>query len=101
VSPVVVFVTIIANLYFNRFFPQVHYNYSLAFEQLRSQTSRLRRHRLDALFFIQVYLGSQFCPPVFETVGLRTLLGASKTLLCSMSAPQVKIVPLLMLFAGT
>jgi hypothetical protein len=31
----------------------------------------MRRHRLDALFFIQVDLGSKFCPSVLEIAGLR------------------------------
>jgi hypothetical protein len=31
----------------------------------------MRRHRLDALFFIQVYLGSKFCPSVLEIVDIR------------------------------
>jgi hypothetical protein len=43
----------------------------IALEQLKLDTLRMRRHRLDALFFIQVYLGSKFCPSVLETVGLR------------------------------
>jgi hypothetical protein len=31
----------------------------------------MRRHLLDALFLIQVYLGSKFCPSLLEVVGLR------------------------------
>jgi hypothetical protein len=58
-------------LCFNRFFPQVNYSYSLALEQLKLHTLRMRRHRLDALFFIQVYLGSKFCRSVLEIVGIR------------------------------
>jgi hypothetical protein len=53
----------------------------------------MRRHHLDALFFIQVYLGSKFCPSVLEIVGLRVKLKL-ETFLCSMSTPPVKIVPL-------
>jgi hypothetical protein len=37
-------------------------------------TLRVRRHRLDAFFLIQVYSGSKFCP-VFEIVGLRVPAG--------------------------
>jgi hypothetical protein len=33
-------------------------------------TLYMRRHRLDALFRSQVYLGSEFCPSVLEIVGL-------------------------------
>ncbi|PNF20040.1 hypothetical protein B7P43_G05817 [Cryptotermes secundus] len=60
-----------AALCFKRFFPQVHYNYSLALEELKLHTLCTRRHRLDALFLIQVYFGSKFCPSALEIVGLR------------------------------
>jgi hypothetical protein len=33
-------------------------------------TLRIRRHRLDALFLTQVYLGSKLYPSVFETVSV-------------------------------
>jgi hypothetical protein len=42
-----------------------------ALEQLKLHTLRMRRQHLDALFFIQVYRGSKFCPSVLENVGLR------------------------------
>ncbi|PNF32147.1 hypothetical protein B7P43_G02842 [Cryptotermes secundus] len=60
-----------AALCFKRFFPKVHYNYSLALEELKLHTLCTRRHRLDALFLIQVYFGSKFCPSALEIVGLR------------------------------
>jgi hypothetical protein len=60
-----------AALCFNRFFPQVHYCNSLALEELKLHTLRMRRHRLDALFLIQVYLCSKFCPSDLEIVALR------------------------------
>jgi hypothetical protein len=56
---------------YNRFLPHVHYIYSNALEYLKLHTLRKRRYHLDALFLIQVYLGSKFCPSVLETVGLR------------------------------
>jgi hypothetical protein len=96
-----------AALCFYRFFPGAHYCYSLALEELKLHILRRRRHRLDALFLTQVYSGSKFCPSVLETVGLKFLLGVSETLHWSMSALQVKIVPLpdthqlLMLFVRT
>jgi hypothetical protein len=34
----------------------------------------MRRHHLDALFLIQVCLGSKFCPSVLEIAGLRVPL---------------------------
>jgi hypothetical protein len=61
----------VAALCFNRFFPHVYYCYSLALEELKFHTLRVRRHRFDALFLTQAYLGSKFCPSVLEIVGLR------------------------------
>jgi hypothetical protein len=55
----------------------------------------MRRHCLDALFLIQVYLGSEICPSVLGIVDFEFLLSTSEILLCSMSASHVKIVPLL------
>jgi hypothetical protein len=94
-------------LCFYRFFPGAHYCYSLALEELKLHTLRMRRHRLDALFLTQVYLGFKFCPSVLEIVGLRVLLDISVIFHCSMSSFHVKIIPLLdvhqllILFAGT
>jgi hypothetical protein len=56
---------------FNHFFPQVHYCYSLALEDLKLHILHTRRHRLDELFLIQVFLGSKFWPSVLEIVGHR------------------------------
>jgi hypothetical protein len=69
----------LAALYFNIFFTQVHYSYDLALKQLKLQTLRKRRYYLDALFLIQVYLGSIFCPSVLDTVGLRAPVRLSET----------------------
>jgi hypothetical protein len=62
-------------LSFNRFFTQVHNCYSLALEELKVHTLRMRRFRLHALFRNHVYLGSKFCSSVLETVGLRVPAG--------------------------
>jgi hypothetical protein len=78
-------------LCFNHFFPKVHYSYSLASEELKLHTLRVRWHHLVALFLIQVYLGSKFCPSVLEIAVFEFLLGTLETLLCSMSAPQAKM----------
>jgi hypothetical protein len=56
---------------FNRFFPQVHYCYSIALENLKLHTLLMRRHHLDTLFLTQVYFGFKICPSVLEIVGLR------------------------------
>jgi hypothetical protein len=61
----------VAALCFNRFFPEVNYSYSLALEQLKLHTLRVRRHHLDTLFLFQFYLGSKFCSSVLEIAGLR------------------------------
>jgi hypothetical protein len=39
----------------------------IALEELKLNTSRMRRHRLDT----QIYVGSKLCPFVLEIVGLR------------------------------
>jgi hypothetical protein len=49
-------------LCFNRLFAEVHYSYSFVLEELQLHALRNRKHRLDALFFIQVYLSLKFCP---------------------------------------
>jgi hypothetical protein len=49
-----------AALCVNHFFPEVHYCYSLAVEELKLRTLRIRRHRLDSLFLAQVYFGLKF-----------------------------------------
>jgi hypothetical protein len=59
-----------AALCFNRIFPQAHYCYSLALEELKLYALRMRKHRLDALFLTQVYFSLKFCPSVSEIVGL-------------------------------
>jgi hypothetical protein len=96
-----------AVLCFNRFSPQLHYCYSLTSEELKLHTSRMWRHRLDALFLTEVYLGSKFCSCVLEIVGLRVPgrynrdfapFSASSP---STNCPSVDVHQLLMLFAGT
>ncbi|PNF31076.1 hypothetical protein B7P43_G16967 [Cryptotermes secundus] len=59
-----------AALCLNPFFPQVHYCYSLALEELKLHTLRNRRHRLDDLFLTEVYFGLKFYPSDLEIVGL-------------------------------
>jgi hypothetical protein len=44
---------------------------SLTSEEVKSHTLRMRRHRLDVLFLIKIYLGFKICPSVLEIVGLR------------------------------
>jgi hypothetical protein len=96
-----------ATLCFNRFFPQVRYNYSLVLEELKLHTLYIRRHRLDASFLLKFTLVWNSALPFWKLLVSEFLLGISETLHCSMSAPHVKIIPLLdvhqplMLFAGT
>jgi hypothetical protein len=81
--------------YFNRFFSQVHYCYSLYLEQLKLHSLRMRRHHFDALLFTEVCLSSKFWPSVLETVGLqipaRYIRGSVLFSVCS----SRKIIPLL------
>jgi hypothetical protein len=70
-------------------------------------TLPIRRHRLDTLFLTQVTLVSKSAPLFWKLLLSEFLLGISEIFHCSMSAPRVKIVPLLdvhqllMLFAET
>jgi hypothetical protein len=88
-----------AALCYNSFFLQVYYShYSTVYEQLKLHTLRMRRHHLEELFFIQVYLCSKFCPSVLGTVTLRVparyIRGFALFSVCSL----VKAVPLLHAF---
>jgi hypothetical protein len=60
-------------LYFSRFFPYISYNYANALQRLKLHTLQVRRHHLDAFFFIQVFLGSKFCPSLIDKSSLRIL----------------------------
>jgi hypothetical protein len=57
----------------------------------------MRRHSLDTLL-IYVYFGSKFRPSSLEVAGLRVPARYIRTLLCSVSAPHVEIVPLLVVY---
>jgi hypothetical protein len=58
-------------LCFNNFFPLGHYYHYLSLEELQLHNFNLRRHRLDALFLIEVYFDFKLRPSVSELVGLR------------------------------
>jgi hypothetical protein len=96
-----------AALCFNRFFPGVYYGYSLVLEELKFHIQRLRRHRLDAIFLIQIYFGFKFCPSVLEIVGLRVparyVSGFALFTVCSSCkiVSLLNVHQLLVLFAGT
>jgi hypothetical protein len=67
---------------FHRFLPGAHYCYSLALQELKFHTIRMRRHRLDALFLNHVYFGfknSVF--PFWKLLVSVFLLGISETAL--------------------
>jgi hypothetical protein len=54
-----------------------------------------RMYHLDALFLIQVYLGSKLCHFLSEISGLEFLLGISENCTRSMYAVLVKVVLLI------
>jgi hypothetical protein len=60
-----------ASVCFYRFVPHVPYTYNDALEKLSLQSLRKRRHRLDAIFFVQVYRGLKSCASLLENVSLR------------------------------
>jgi hypothetical protein len=92
---------------YNCFLPQVHYTYSNTLEYLKLYTLHKRRHHLNALFLIQVYLGSKFCLSILETVSFSPYSAPQRLFFCSMFALQLKTVllldalQLLILSAGT
>jgi hypothetical protein len=53
-----------------RFFSHLPYSY-VALNHLEFHTLSDRRCHLDALFLLNVYNGSKFCPTLLETFGLR------------------------------
>jgi hypothetical protein len=49
----------------------IEYHYDIISEKLNLQTLRIRRRQIDALFLINAFCGTKYCPSVLETVGLR------------------------------
>jgi hypothetical protein len=54
-----------------------------------------RHHHLDALFLVLVSLASEFYPSYGKLLVFKFLLIISETVLRSMSALQIKVIPLL------
>jgi hypothetical protein len=84
-----------AALCFNRFFPQVHYCYSLALEELKLHTLHMRRHRLDAPFCYTSLHWFQNLPFVLEIVGLRVPARFIRDFALFNVCSSCKFVPLL------
>jgi hypothetical protein len=53
------------------FFSHLPYSYANVLNYLKFHTLSDRRCHLDALFLLNIYSGSKFCPTLLETVGLR------------------------------
>jgi hypothetical protein len=53
------------------FFYDIEYHYDITLEKLNLQTLHIRRRHIDALFLINSFCGTKYCPSVLETVGLR------------------------------
>jgi hypothetical protein len=60
-----------AALCHNRSFQDVYYHYNNILDKLNLQTLHVRRRHIDALFLINVFRGTKFCPSVLQAVGLR------------------------------
>jgi hypothetical protein len=54
-----------------KIFYDIEYHYDITLEQLNLQTLHVRRRHIDALFSINAFCGTKYCPSVLETVGLR------------------------------
>jgi hypothetical protein len=61
----------VATLCHKRFFCDIEYHYDITLEKLNLQTLHIRRHHINALFLINAFCGTKYCPSVLETVGLR------------------------------
>jgi hypothetical protein len=60
-----------AALCHRRFFQDVEYHYDIIFKKVNLETLHMRRRHFDALFLINAFFGTKYCPSVLETVGLR------------------------------
>jgi hypothetical protein len=69
-----------AALCHKRFFQDVEYHYDNISEKLNLHTLHIRRRHFGALFLINVFCGTKYCPSVLKTVGIRVLLGTYVTL---------------------
>jgi hypothetical protein len=54
-----------------KIFYDIEYHYDIILEKLNLQTLHIRRRHIDALFLINAFCGTKYCPSVLETVGLR------------------------------
>jgi hypothetical protein len=79
-------------LYYDCFFPQIHYSYENALEHLNLHTLINRRRHLDELFLVNVYNGYTFCPSSTETVGNRAPSPNFRDF-CLLLVLHIKIVP--------
>jgi hypothetical protein len=52
-------------------FQDVEYHYDNILEKFNLQTLHIRRRHFDALFLINAFSGTKYCPSVLETVGIR------------------------------
>jgi hypothetical protein len=57
--------------YYYYYILYILYTYTDALEKLSLQSLCKRRHRLDALFFVQVYRGLKSCTSLLKNVSLR------------------------------
>jgi hypothetical protein len=60
-----------AALFHKTFFQDVEYHHDNISEKLNLQTLHIRRRHFVALFLINVFSGTKYCPSVMETVGIR------------------------------
>jgi hypothetical protein len=82
-------------LCYNRFLSRDNngYSYANALKVLNLRTLHDRRHQLDAIFVINVLLGSKSCPSTLDIIGLRVPTRNLRAFLCFMLVHFIKIVP--------
>jgi hypothetical protein len=60
-----------AALCHNRFFQDAEHHHDNILEKLALQALHIRRRHFDAVFLINAFTGTKYCPSVLEAVGIR------------------------------
>jgi hypothetical protein len=63
--------SLLTDMFLFHYYYYYYYYYYYALQILNLRTLRDRRHQLDAIFVINVLLGSKSCPSTLDIIGLR------------------------------
>jgi hypothetical protein len=81
-----------AALCHNRFFQEVGYHYINILDKLNLQTLHVRRRHIDALFLINIFRGTKFCPSSMQSACV-FLLGTFELFPRSVVLPATVLQP--------